>query len=415
MPLKIYVLAFIITILSSMYVYADNSPLQSDNSLNVDNTTTDNNTTDNDTFKLNIKPKLVPDRLINDKNSFMKDFGFPTREEFKIRTDFTAKDKGLYDDVEITLKNRWSTTNMWGKDKLYIEGILSGGIFGFNYYSIQPSRAEQKEYILPYGAIYLKLMSGTIFSPEITIKDSRFIFSDNKITFDESATNYNFYQIKLPLGFRIPFFGWKAEMYLDGSYSSLNNNFKVKDNLMVNGMLLQNGASFHSTSVNWNVRLYLDTPVVLKPSISEYAYFGIFYDEVRSARTATAGNDYENGEKLLVDGIARTGGIFYDMRLNVYKGFMFGINVYVGVTDIESSNLYDVKYGNSEGLVAYKAEITLGYQYIFKKYGVGLGFDAGVSYEGFIEFFYGHDASSYSLTLDGDLRYFAELKFIFGY
>lgn len=412
------ILSFVTLLIFAANVYADDNTTVSTDEAVFDNVTTDNVTKGKKTsnpLKLKIKPKLVPDRLINDKNSFMTDFGFPEREEFKFNTDINAVDKGLYKDVKLSMKNRWSKTNIWGKDFLYIEGMLSGGIYGFNMFSIRPSNAVQKEYIIPYGGLSLKLFSGTVFSPELTIHDSRFIFSENGVSIDEQADNYNYYYLKLPLGFYVPFFGWKAEMYLDGSYSSLNNNFSVKDNLMVQGSLLSSGSSFHLSSSSWNVRLYLDTPVVLKPSITEYAYFGIYYEEGRSARTALPGEDYAGGNTLLVDYTSRTGGIFYEMRQDLYKGFMFGINVYAGIGDIETSDKYNVSYGNTEGLVAYKAEITLGYQHIFKQHGVGVAFDAGASYAGFVEFFYGKKDGPYSLTLDGDIRYFAELRFLFGY
>lgn len=412
------ILSFVTLLIFAANVYADDNTTVSTDEAVFDNVTTDNVTKGKKTsnpLKLKIKPKLVPDRLINDKNSFMTDFGFPEREEFKFNTDINAVDKGLYKDVKLSMKNRWSKTNIWGKDFLYIEGMLSGGIYGFNMFSIRPSNAVQKEYIIPYGGLSLKLFSGTVFSPELTIHDSRFIFSENGASIDEQADNYNYYYLKLPLGFYVPFFGWKAEMYLDGSYSSLNNNFSVKDNLMVQGSLLSSGSSFHLSSSSWNVRLYLDTPVVLKPSITEYAYFGIYYEEGRSARTALPGEDYAGGNTLLVDYTSRTGGIFYEMRQDLYKGFMFGINVYAGIGDIETSDKYNVSYGNTEGLVAYKAEITLGYQHIFKQQGVGVAFDAGASYAGFVEFFYGKKDGPYSLTLDGDIRYFAELRFLFGY
>lgn len=381
----------------------------------LDNVTRDNKTKKNISLKLKIKPKLVPDRFINDKNSFMTDFGFPEREEFKINTDLNAKNRHLYDNVTLTMKNRWSKTNIWGKDFLYIEGIVSGGAYGFNYFSIKPANAQQKEYVIPYGSISLKFMSGTRFSPELVIKDSRFIFTESKSTIDEQADNYNYYYLKLPLGFYIPFFGWKSEMYIDGSYSSLNNNFQVKDNLMVQGTLLGRGSSFHTAASSWNVRLYLDTPVVLKPSISEYAYFGIYYDETRSSRTALPGTDYAGGNTLLVDGTARSGGIFYEMRQDLYKGLMFGINVYAGIGDIETSSKYNVSYGNTEGLVSYKAKLSLGYQHIFKAQGVGIAFDVGAEYSGLVEFFYAKREGPYSVTLDGDIKYFAELKFLFGY
>ena len=376
-------LSFVTLLMLAVNIYAD------DNMTAFDEAVYDNVTNDTEKSKTNIKPKLVPDRLINDKNTFMKDFGFPAREEFKINQNLDAAGKDVYKDVELSMKNRWSKTNIWGRDFLYIEGMLSGGVYGFNMFSIKPANASQKEYVIPYGALSLKLFSGTVFSPELTIKDSKFIFSENGASIDEQEDNYNYYYLKLPLGFYIPFFGWKSEMYIDGSYSSLNNNFSVKSSLMVENSILESGSSFHLSSSYWNVRLYLDTPVVLKPSITEYAYFGLYYEEIRSARTALPGNDYINGNTLLVN--------------------------YTGIGDIETSRKYNVTYGNTEGLVAYKAEITLGYQHIFKQQGVGVAFDAGVSYAGFVEFFYGKKDGPYSLTLDGDLRYFAEIRFLFGY
>lgn len=413
------ILSFVAFFMLAVYVYADDNGNLSENISSADNAASDNvasdNVTSDNATKLKIKQKLVPDRLINDKNTFMRDFGFPSREEFKINTDINAVDKGLYKDVKMSMKNRWSKTSIWGKDFLYVEGMLAGGIKGFNYFSVRQQNAVQKEYVIPYGSLSLKLFSGTIFSPELTVKDSRFIFSESGTTIDEQLDNYNYYYLKLPLGFYIPFFGWKSEMYIDGSYSSLNNNFTAKSNIMVDGNLLGNGNSFHSASSSWNVRLYLDTPVVLKPSITEYAYFGVYYEELRSPRTALPGEGYPGGNTLLVDTVARAGGIFYEMRQDLFKGFMFGINVYAGIGDIETSSIYNVSYGNTKGLLSYRASLSFGYQYIFKKQGVGIAFDAGAEYAGYVEFFYGKQDSPYSVTLDGDLRYFAELRFLFGY
>ena len=53
--------------------------------------------------------------------------------------------------------------------------------------------------------------------------------------------------------------------------------------------------------------------------------------------------------------------------------------------------------------------------YIFKEQGVGVAFDAGAEYGGLVEFFYAKKDGPYSVTLDGDVRYFAELKFLFGH
>ena len=225
-------LSFVTLLMLAVNIYAD------DNMTAFDEAVYDNVTNDTEKSKTNIKPKLVPDRLINDKNTFMKDFGFPAREEFKINQNLDAAGKDVYKDVELSMKNRWSKTNIWGRDFLYIEGMLSGGVYGFNMFSIKPANASQKEYVIPYGALSLKLFSGTVFSPELTIKDSKFIFSENGASIDEQEDNYNYYYLKLPLGFYIPFFGWKSEMYIDGSYSSLNNNFSVKSSLMVENSIL---------------------------------------------------------------------------------------------------------------------------------------------------------------------------------
>ena len=101
-----FILSFVTLLVLFVCVFADNSAAAPKNKNTLDNKTLDNvskdnKTIDNATFdnqtkkdinlKLNIKPKLVPDRLINDKNSFMTDFGFPEREEFKISTDFDEK------------------------------------------------------------------------------------------------------------------------------------------------------------------------------------------------------------------------------------------------------------------------------------------------------------------------------------
>lgn len=370
------------------------------------------------TSNKSIPPKLVPDRKINDRNLFMGDFGFPTKQELKVNLDPNAEDTGLYDDVTLSMVNRWSTTNIWGKDKLYIEGAVSGGVIGFNPFSINTLDAINPMPVIPYGMVNLKFFSGSRFSPELKIQDSRFIFTSSDLNTGEKAQNYNYYYLKLPLGFYVPFFGYKSQMNIDGSFSSLHGNFKVLRPILIKGQSLQAGDKFYMASTNWNVRLYFDTPVVLKPSISEYAYFGIYYDETISPKSATAGTDYPGYGSMVVEALARSGGVFYEMRQDLYKGFMFGIAVHLGVGDIEvkkNSQSYDVKYDGTEGLISYKAKLSLGYQYTFKKQHVGLAFDAGVEYAGNIPFFFAKQPNLFSLRLDGDLRYYAELKFLFGY
>ena len=337
----------------------------------------------------NIPPKLVPDRYINDKNLFMGDFGFPARHELKVNINSDAKDTDLYDDVTLSLVNRWSTRNMWGKDKLYIEGAVSGGVIGYSLFSINTLDAISPMPVMPYGMLNLKLFSGTRFSPEIKIKDSRFIFTSSDLNTGEKPQTYNYYYIKLPLGFHIPFFGYKSQMNIDGSFSSLHGNFNVLRPVLIKGQSLQAGDKFYTVSTNWNVRLYFDTPVVLKPSIS-----------------------------MIVEALTRSGGIFYEMRQDLYKGFMFGIAVHLGVGDIEvkkNSQSYDVKYDGTKGLISYKVNLSIGYQYIFKKQHVGLAFDAGVEYAGNTPFFFAKQENLFGLRADGELRYYAELKFLFGY
>ena len=207
-------------------------------------------------------------------------------------------------------------------------------------------------------------------------------------------------------------------MNIDGSFSSLHGNFNVLRPVLIKGQSLQAGDKFYTVSTNWNVRLYFDTPVVLKPSISEYAYFGIYYDETISPKSATPGTDYAGYGSMIVEALTRSGGIFYEMRQDLYKGFMFGIAVHLGVGDIEvkkNSQSYDVKYDGTQGLISYKVNLSIGYQYIFKKQHVGLAFDAGVEYAGNTPFFFAKQENLFGLRADGELRYYAELKFLFGY
>lgn len=376
---------------------------------------------DNESVEKNkpIPQKIVPDRKINDKNTFMGDFGFPTKEEIKLNIDPNAPKTNEYDDVKLQLQNRWSYKNIWSKNNLYIEGILSGGILAYNYFAVNQSDAVNIKPFTPYGSISLKFMGGSIFSPELKIQDSRFIFSEPAIKLGETTSTYNYYYLKLPLGFSIPFFGYKAQAAIDGSYSSLNSSFKIKRPVMTAGQLVTKDNIINSSARNWNVRLYLNTPVVLEPSIVEHAYFGVFYDENTSPRTSNTGLDYAGNTNMILNTLARSGGFFYDMKQDLYKGLMFGIQVNVGFADIEiveSSAYYKgVKYDNTKGLISYKASLSLGYEYIFKKNHVGLGFDIGAEYAGYVPFFFPKQESYNGLRLDGDLKYFMELKIIFGY
>lgn len=409
--LKFFVFVFI---LSYTFVYAEDNETALKN---IDN----ESVSDNETAKKSkqIKPKLVPDRKINDKNQFMTNFGFPAREELKFNVNLNAKDEGLYDDVTLSMVNRWSKNNMWGKDRLYIEGAVSGGIIGFNSSSVNTVNVQSLMPIIPYGSLSLKFMSGSRFSPELKIQDSRFIFKNSDINIGETTQNYNYYYLKMPLGFSIPFFGYKSKMSVDGSYSSMQGNFKVLRPFLLKGNALSAGDIFSASYTSWNVRLYLETPVVLKPSISEYAYFGVYYDETSSPHSAAPGSDYPGYSTMLINALARSGGVFYDMQLNLYKGLMFGIGVNIGYGDIEvkkdTASYSNVEYDSIKGLIAYKAKLNLGYEYIFKKQHVGVGVMAGVEYAGYTPFFFAKQENLYDVRLDGELKYFVELKFLFGY
>lgn len=420
--------AFIL-LLSAVFAYADdNIAINSDNNTHnfsqYDNITagsgidSDNNTDNSSKSKSKIPPKLVPDRKINDKNQFMKDFGFPAREELKFNVNINAEDKGLYDDVTLSMANRWSKENIWGKDKLYIEGAVYGGMVGFSSFSINTLNAVSPVPVIPYGAVHLKFMSGSRFSPELKVHDSRFIFTSPDINIGESNQSYNYYYLKLPLGFSIPFFGFKSEMSVDGSFSSMQGNFQALRPFLIKGQSLAKGDEFNVSYMNWNVRLFLNTPVVAKPSILEYAYFGFYYDETTSPHGATPGSDYPGYSQMIINTLARSGGVFYDMQLDLYKGLLFGITVYVGIGDMEikqESASYNVAYDGTKGLVAYKARISLGYEYIFKKHHVGISINAGTEYGGYVPFFFAKQENLFGIRNDGELRYFAELKFLFGY
>ncbi len=366
-----------------------------------------------------IPPKLVPDRKINDKNTFMGDFGFPAREDLKFNLNMQAQDQGIYSDVKLAMKNRWSTSNVWGKDKLYFETSLSGGIMGFNYFAVSSSDVEQLKPFVPYGALYIKLFGGSRFSPEIKIQDSTFMFGEPDINALEQNQNYNYYYLKLPLGFSIPFIGYKSQVSVDGSYSSLYSNFRVKNPFLIKGRAVKPGDTISTISNSWNVRLYLDTPVVLKPSISEHAYFGVYYDETISPRTSSPGSDYPDHKTMVVMTTGRSGGFFYDMKQDLYKGIIFGIQVNLGFGDIEvkenTASYKGLEYDSSKGVIAYKAVLMLGYEHIFQKYHTGVGIEIGAEYGGYIPFFYAKHDNLHGLRTDGDLKYFMELKLLFGY
>lgn len=378
----------------------------------------DNNTNKSSQSGKKIPPKLVPDRKINDKNQFMKDFGFPVKEELKFNINIDKKKQGLYDDVTLSMSNRWSKKNIWGKDKLYIEGAVYGGMVGFNSFSINTLDAVNPMPVIPFGAVHLKFMTGSKFSPELKVHDSRFVFTNPDIDFGEREQSYNYYYLKLPLGFSIPFFGYKSEVSIDGSYSSMQGNFQVLRPFLIKGQPMVSGDKFNVSYTNWNVRLLFNTPVVAKPSISEYAYFGFYYDETTSPHSSSPGSDYPAYSTMLINTLSRSGGFFYDMQLDLFKGFLFGIAVYAGIGDMEikkDTTSYDVKYDSTKGLVAYKARLNLGYEHIFQKQHVGIAFNAGVEYSGYIPFFFAKQENLFSVRSDGELRYFAELKFLFGY
>lgn len=372
--------------------------------------------------KKKIREKLVPDEEINDRNSFMERFGFKEEQLFdenQLSIDLLKSKNRQFRPRNLVMENSIQTENIWGKDKMIIEASLLGGVMSHNTFSVKANVADLEWTAIPYGGIHIKFGSGGMLMPEFyMIESGNFKFDRNNLQIKRGIPAYNEYFLKIPTGIKIPFFGWKSNIILDGLYSNLYSNYKVKNNTMVNGVSMQNGSNVYSAGSEWTVRLYLETPVVRKPSISEYSYFGIYYDEHISARSATPGSSYLGYPNLLVSANTRSGGIFYDMKKDVYKGFTFGISVYGGYAEIEAydaSMPFNVEYNNIHGLLSLKGRLTFGYQHIFKNTGIGLSFEAGAGYKGELEFIFASKTDKYRLGLEGEIRYFGELKILFGH
>lgn len=396
---------------------------------NLDNKTT---VSDNKTLKqkkqhkLNIKEKLVEDQYINDRNSFMKKFGFESDASLNFnlnfddnQTEYIENTKKSFKRHPINMNNNINYSNIWEKDKMYIEAELGGGVHFNNVLYVNKALLSEDFDYFGYGSIHLKFAGGHAFSPEFYIEETGdFRFTRSNLNFGKVKPSYNLYYAKIPLGFKIPFFKWDSEFIIDGSYSSIYQNYKVKSDVIVNNKVAKAGDYINSASSLWNVRVYLSNPVVRKSSIIEYSYFGLYYQEHILPKTATRGENYLDYHDLFVSTRNRSGGIFYDLKKNVYKGLLVGVNVNLGYAESEVSNggsHFDAKFDNIHGLLDIGVKASIGYAYVWKKAGVGLRFEAGAGYSTNIDFIFGKDKNLYRFGTEGNLNYFAELNILFGY
>lgn len=410
----------------ALIVYSGVLGAQDKDSVNKETGRLDNTgvqSSDNSTKKKkSIREKLVPDEEINDRNSFMERFGFEEQKLFdenELSIDLLKKTNRQFRPRALVMENNIQTENIWGKENMIIEASLLGGVMSHNTFSVKADVADLEWTAIPYGGIHIRFGNGGMLMPEFyMIESGNFKFDRNNLQIKKGIPAYNEYFLKIPTGIKIPFFGWKSNIILDGTYSNLYSNYKVKNNVMVNGVTLQSGSNVYSAGSEWTVRLYLETPVVRKPSINEYSYFGIYYNEHITARSASPGSSYPGYPNILVSANTRSGGIFYDLKKDVYKGFTFGMAVYGGYGEIDvydGGMPFDIGYNNIHGLLSLKGRMTFGYEHIFRKHGIGLSFEAGASYKGELEFIYASKSDKYRLGLEGEIRYFGEFKILFGY
>lgn len=301
--------------------------------------------------------------------------------------------------------------------KLIIEGEIGPGFVGSENFFLNNSIAKPVWTLIPTGILRLRFGDGQMLRPEILIEDSgAFLFDRNGIREGRKPQSYGNYYLKLPLGITIPFFSYKSSMAVDANYSVLNTLLKTRGQVVVNNSIRGAGQTFNALSTAFTVRLYLNTPIVLSPSFFEYSYFGVYYSEHTGPRTAAAGVQSDTGIPLLVDANSRSGGIFFEMKKDtILKGLNVEIAAYAGYADIEvrdSASVVNAKYGNTGGLVELRGRFGINYRYIFD-YGLGLKFSTGAEYYTNLEFFSTTDVNKYSLNFGGELRYFANLSFIF--
>lgn len=417
---KIFLLLILLFIYSGELVAEDRKTVSNDtgSESNIGVQNSDNRSVE----KKKIREKLVPDNEINDRNSFMEKFGFEEEKLFdenEFSIDLLKKKDREYRPRALVMENNIQKENMWGRDKMIIEASLLGGVMSHNTFSVKANVADLGWTAIPYGGVHIRFGNGGMLMPEFyMIESGSFKFDRNNLLIKKGTPAYNEYFLKIPTGIKVPFFGWKSNLIIDGLYSNLYSNYKVKDNVMVNGVLMQAGNYVYSAGSEWAVRMYLDTPVIRKSSINEYSYFGIYYNEFITARSATPGSSYPGYPNLLVSTNTRSGGIFFDIKKDVYKGFIFGISVYGGYAEMDvydGGTPFGREYNNIHGLLSLKGRLLFGYQHIFKDKGIGLAFETGAGYKGELEFIYASKADKYRLGLEGEIKYFAEFKILFGH
>lgn len=301
-----------------------------------------------------------------------------------------------------------------------IEGIVSAGFIGFEPMFLDKSQASFSNVYMPYGKLHLRFDDNKFLRPEFIIEETgSFSFKKSGITNGKSHWAYNKYYLKIPTGIPVPFFKFTGRLYLDGLYSTSNINILLKKPSVVNNTLYNKGEKFTGISSEMTFRLYLDTPIVMDNSIFEYSYFGVFYSERVSPRSASPPGNIENPQELILSALVRTGGIFYELKKDTpLKGLNFNILGYIGYGDMfnldDVSAVNNVKFGNTTGLLTFYFTGGFSYRYIFNT-GVGIEVNAGASVFTTSEFLHTKDDSKYSMNMGVDLRYFANLSFVFGY
>lgn len=306
------------------------------------------------------------------------------------------------------------------KSSVIIEGAVGGGISIAENMAVNKDTVEISGNLVPYGSIHLRLNDGAAYYPEIIIKNSGdFSFSKSGIDSDKKGGSYNSYYIKLPIGLSVPFFHYKSRLNFDFAYFSATSDVKLKRQALVNNIVCDAGREFSSVSSVMSFRLYLDTPVVLQPSIFEYSYFGIYYMEHTFNRTAAQPNDRQDIPEIFISTLTRTGGIFYDMKKDTpLKGLNFGISVYLGYGDMFTLDdihaIEGASFGNIKGLIVISSSVDLSYRYYFTDR-IGMNINGGLSYFVTTEFLNTADNSKYKMNMGGDLRYIAGLSFVFNY
>lgn len=303
------------------------------------------------------------------------------------------------------------------KKKLIMEGEIGPGFMGSESFFLNNNLVKPVWTLIPTGILHLRFGDGEMLRPEILIEESgAFLFDRNGIREGGKPQSYGNYYLKLPLGIPFPFFSYKSSIAVDANYSVLNTLLKTRGQVVVNNVIRGAGQTFNAVSTAFTVRLYVNTPIVLNPGFFEHSYFGVYYSEHTGPRTASPGSQSSIPIPVLVDANSRSGGIFFEMKKDtLLKGLNIEISAYVGYADIEvrdDASVVNAKYGNLGGLVELRGRFGVNYRYVFD-YGLGLKFSAGAEYYTNLEFFNATDINKYSLNFGGDLRYFANLTFIF--